>query len=127
MALPDVAVSTLPPERFAGVLTSEGLARFERAIARGRELLGDGALWTVNSTAFGGGVAEMLRSLVGYVRGRDARNRRDDGHHAADGTRRRAPRHRDNPGERIGEPAVRARASGGRAQRCSGRGPPHVT
>ena len=69
MALPDVAVSTLPPERFAGVLTSEGLARFERAIARGRELLGDGALWTVNSTAFGGGVAEMLRSLVGYVRG----------------------------------------------------------
>ena len=51
------------------MLTSEGLARFERAIARGRELLGDGALWTVNSTAFGGGVAEMLRSLVGYVRG----------------------------------------------------------
>jgi trehalose synthase len=26
-------------------------------------------LWTVNSTAQGGGVAEMLRSLIGYVRG----------------------------------------------------------
>ena len=26
-------------------------------------------LWTVNSTASGGGVAEMLRSLIGYVRG----------------------------------------------------------
>ncbi len=28
-----------------------------------------GTLWKVNSTAQGGGVAEMLRSLVGYVRG----------------------------------------------------------
>ena len=26
-------------------------------------------LWTVNSTARGGGVAEMLHSLIGYVRG----------------------------------------------------------
>jgi trehalose synthase len=69
MALLDVPVTTLPPERFAGVLTPEGLARFEQTIAGGRALLGDGTLWTVNSTAFGGGVAEMLRSLVGYVRG----------------------------------------------------------
>jgi trehalose synthase len=69
MALLDVPVTSLPPERFAGVLTPDGLARFERTIAGGRELLGDGTLWTVNSTAFGGGVAEMLRSLVGYVRG----------------------------------------------------------
>jgi trehalose synthase len=69
MALLEVPVISLPPERFAGVLTPEGLARFEQTIARGRELLGRGPLWTVNSTAFGGGVAEMLRSLVGYVRG----------------------------------------------------------
>jgi trehalose synthase len=69
MALLEVPVTSLPPERFAGVLTPEGLARFEQTIARGRELLGGGPLWTVNSTAFGGGVAEMLRSLVGYVRG----------------------------------------------------------
>jgi len=69
MALLDVPVTSLPPERFAGVLTPEGLARFRQTIARGRELLGGGPLWTVNSTAFGGGVAEMLRSLVGYVRG----------------------------------------------------------
>ena len=62
-------MTSLPPERFESVLTADGLARFERTIARGRELLADRALVTVNSTARGGGVAEMLRSLIGYVRG----------------------------------------------------------
>jgi trehalose synthase len=69
MALLDVSVTSLPPERFRDVLTPEGLARFEHTIARGRELLDGRTFWTVNSTARGGGVAEMLRSLVGYVRG----------------------------------------------------------
>jgi trehalose synthase len=67
--LEDVDVATLPPERFDSVLAPEGLERFRQAIARGRELLDGRTLWTVNSTARGGGVAEMLRSLVGYVRG----------------------------------------------------------
>ena len=69
MQLEDVDVTTLPPERFDSVLAPEGLERFRQAIARGRELLDGRTLWTVNSTARGGGVAEMLRSLVGYVRG----------------------------------------------------------
>jgi trehalose synthase len=69
MGLLDVPVTSLHPERFRGVLTPEGLARFEHTIARGRELLDGRTFWTVNSTARGGGVAEMLRSLVGYVRG----------------------------------------------------------
>jgi trehalose synthase len=67
--LEDVAVTPLPPERFDGVLTADGLTRFRETIARGRELLDGRTLWSVNSTARGGGVAEMLRSLVGYVRG----------------------------------------------------------
>jgi trehalose synthase len=67
--LEEVEVVPLPPERFDGVLTSERLERFRWAISRGRELLQGRTLWTVNSTARGGGVAEMLRSLVGYVRG----------------------------------------------------------
>ena len=62
-------VTNLAPERFREVLTADGLAQFERTIARGRELLGARTFWTVNSTARGGGVAEMLRSLIGYVRG----------------------------------------------------------
>jgi trehalose synthase len=69
MALDDVAVTTLHPERFRDILTPSGLAEFERTIARGRELLASRVLWNVNSTARGGGVAEMLRSLIGYVRG----------------------------------------------------------
>ena len=51
------------------MLTADGAAAFERAIARGRELLHGRTIWNVNSTARGGGVAEMLRSLIGYVRG----------------------------------------------------------
>ena len=69
MALTDVPVTPLAPSRLAEVLSAEGLERFERTIARGRQLLGASTLWTVNSTASGGGVAEMLRSLIGYVRG----------------------------------------------------------
>jgi trehalose synthase len=69
MDLEDVSVTPLPPERFNDVLTPEGLEQFTRAIRRGHELLDGRTLWTVNSTARGGGVAEMLRSLVGYVRG----------------------------------------------------------
>ena len=45
------------------------LSAFEHTMARGRELLGSRTIWNVNSTAFGGGVAEMLRSLIGYARG----------------------------------------------------------
>jgi trehalose synthase len=69
MALDDVPVTPLHPERFRDVLSAEGLAAFERTIARGRELLDGRVVWNVNSTARGGGVAEMLRSLIGYVRG----------------------------------------------------------
>jgi trehalose synthase len=69
MALDDVQVTPLDPERFRDVLSPDGLAAFERTIASGHELLESRTFWNVNSTARGGGVAEMLRSLVGYVRG----------------------------------------------------------
>jgi trehalose synthase len=69
MSLDDVPVTLLHPERFRDILTPAALAQFEHAIARGRELLASRTFWNVNSTAHGGGVAEMLRSLIGYVRG----------------------------------------------------------
>jgi len=69
MELEDVVVTPLQPERFDGVIDAEGVARLSNAIARGRELLGGRTIWSVNSTARGGGVAEMLRSLIGYVQG----------------------------------------------------------
>ena len=69
MPLADVDVTPLRPQRFADVLASDGYARFEQTIATARALLGTRTVWNVNSTAYGGGVAEMLRSLIGYVRG----------------------------------------------------------
>ena len=69
MPLEEVLVTPLRPERFEEVLTPDALAEFQRTVARAHELLGSRTIWNVNSTAFGGGVAEMLRSLIGYVRG----------------------------------------------------------
>lgn len=67
--LTDVGVTPLPPERFNEVLGPDALAAFAHTILRGRELLEGRVFWNVNSTARGGGVAEMLRSLIGYARG----------------------------------------------------------
>jgi trehalose synthase len=65
----EVPVTVLRPERFRDVLSADGAARFEHTVARGRELLDGRTCWNVNSTARGGGVAEMLQSLIGYARG----------------------------------------------------------
>jgi trehalose synthase len=40
----------------------------DRTAGRGQSLLAGRVVWNVNSTAYGGGVAEMLHSLVGYAR-----------------------------------------------------------
>jgi len=69
MGLEDVIVTPLDPERLRSVLTPDALAAFEHTLTRGRELLESRTFWNVNSTAHGGGVAEMLRSLLGYTRG----------------------------------------------------------
>ena len=69
MGVSAVSVGQLPAERFAEVLTPEALRRFERVVVEGRELFEGRVLWNVNSTARGGGVAELLTSLVAYVRG----------------------------------------------------------
>jgi trehalose synthase len=67
--LEEVAVAPLNPDRLRTVLSPDALRAFEHTLERGRELLASRTLWNVNSTAQGGGVAEMLRSLLGYTRG----------------------------------------------------------
>ncbi|HTQ68738.1 MAG TPA: glycosyltransferase [Solirubrobacteraceae bacterium] len=67
--LEEVRVFELDPERFATVLDGGEWTAFQDAIRRGRELFAERTLWNVNSTAHGGGVAELLRSLIGYARG----------------------------------------------------------
>ena len=51
------------------VLQPAQALEFESTIARGRALLGSRVIWNVSSTARGGGVAEMLASLLAYTRG----------------------------------------------------------
>ena len=69
MDLDEVAIAALDPERLRSVLTPDALAAFEHTLTHGRELLDGRTFWNVNSTAYGGGVAEMLRSLIGYAQG----------------------------------------------------------
>ena len=59
------------PQRSAGLLEtvvgSRRQSRLVRAAEQFRERLGDRTIWTVSSTSVGGGVAEMLRVLLGYA------------------------------------------------------------
>jgi trehalose synthase len=64
-----VPVAPLDLGLLASVLDANQAARLMRAAERARELLGGRVVWNVNSTAHGGGVAEMLRSLLAYTRG----------------------------------------------------------
>ena len=67
--LSQVDLRTYPLDRFREFVEA---AAYESALAvleRSRELLAGRTVWHVNSTAEGGGVAEMLRSLLAYARG----------------------------------------------------------
>jgi trehalose synthase len=66
-----VTVGLLDPNRFASVLPEERFGQFADGIERAKSLLDGRRVWNINSTAQGGGVAEMLRSLLAYGRGMD--------------------------------------------------------
>jgi trehalose synthase len=51
-------------ERFQELIGSDRAMELEQAAARIRDCLQGGVLWHVNSTAAGGGIAEMLRALL---------------------------------------------------------------
>jgi trehalose synthase len=67
--LSHVPVGALNLERFESVLPPGDYERFLRTVQRGREAFDGRVVWNVNSTAQGGGVAEMLVSLLAYARG----------------------------------------------------------
>ena len=60
--VPRTSIAVLEP-----VIGTEQYARLLTAAARFRDRLGGRTIWNVNSTAVGGGVAEMLQELVGYI------------------------------------------------------------
>jgi trehalose synthase len=65
-------ISPRDVERFRSVLPPARFDQFRRAMDEGRDLLEGRVVWTVNSTAKGGGVVELLRSLLAYARGAGA-------------------------------------------------------
>ncbi len=66
--LTKVHLPALSPKRFRSV-AGDQFKKIEPDIARAREDLAGRVIWHVNSTARGGGVAEMLRSYLAYGRG----------------------------------------------------------
>ena len=63
-----VQIPPLPLDRFEPLL-GERYAEVEAAAERARRHFAGRAIWHVSSTLRGGGVAEMLRSLLPYARG----------------------------------------------------------
>src|SRR4249920_1729139 len=68
-ALEHVKLPAQSAERFAQVLDPERYRDLVELITHAREVLAGHVVWNVNSTARGGGVAELLASLLAYTRG----------------------------------------------------------
>jgi trehalose synthase len=66
-----VEVPRLPVSRLEPVFGAPRYAELARAADQVRQVPAGRTIWNVNSTAAGGGVAEMLQVLVGYVQGLD--------------------------------------------------------
>ena len=70
--LTEVEIDPEPLDRFASVLEVDQYDRLLQTAEIGRGLLGKRTIWNVTSTARGGGVAEMLTSLLPLAAGAGA-------------------------------------------------------
>jgi trehalose synthase len=65
----EVSVSCRKIETFVDLVGAERVEHVNELAEAIRGAIGARAIWNINSTAMGGGVAEMLRSLLRYARG----------------------------------------------------------
>ncbi|MEO5709816.1 MAG: glycosyltransferase [Nocardioidaceae bacterium] len=65
----EVPIVALDVARLESMLPAGRVARFTALAAEAREMTRGRMVWNVNATVHGGGVAEMLATLLGYVRG----------------------------------------------------------
>jgi len=71
----EVEVRAVPLERLGSMLSADRAALLAASAARARAAFGDCTVWHVNATAHGGGVAEMLQTLLAYGNGARVTNR----------------------------------------------------
>jgi trehalose synthase len=69
MGLQFPELTVLPLERYSTLFSPEALQQMMGRFAKLRTRLTGRVVWNVSSTAVGGGVAEMVRSLLAYARG----------------------------------------------------------
>jgi trehalose synthase len=67
--LTEVAVQALDAARLGPLIGAERMARFEQVAEATQAMLAGRSVFNVNSTGVGGGVAEMLQTLLAYARG----------------------------------------------------------
>jgi trehalose synthase len=65
----EVQVAARPLDRFLPLLGEQRIHEARKMIRKARETMHGRVLWNVNSTTRGGGVAEILQSLLAYARG----------------------------------------------------------
>jgi trehalose synthase len=65
----EVQIDATPLERLAPLLGEARAEQLRAYVVLARTLLADRVVWNVNATASGGGVAEMLTTLLAYGRG----------------------------------------------------------
>jgi len=63
----EVTVHPRPTRSLRTIAGPEAGRRYERRLADARRTLHGRTVWQVNSTSEGGGVAELLRSCLGYL------------------------------------------------------------
>ena len=63
-----VSIRTLPLEPLLAIIGTRRTARFQAALKHVRATLRGRTIWHINSTARGGGVAEMLQTMLAYER-----------------------------------------------------------
>jgi trehalose synthase len=62
-------VGAIPLARLEALLAPDRAERLHRYAVHAQKVLGQRVVWNINATAQGGGVAEMLESLIAYARG----------------------------------------------------------
>src|SRR4051795_13403762 len=75
VGMQEVEVKPRSIELLVSLLAPERAHRFTEAAAGARAAFADRTIWHVNATAHGGGVAEMLQTLLAYGRGAGIDNR----------------------------------------------------